>query len=411
MSETAATALVEDDAADPNIHRFLPTGRASLSEDAPGWGSVNDEGPICWKCRGNTKPCPVCRGRGRIASNRSQKNKRRGRITRARTPYSDWKPSGPQPFGLSCRDSRWADLVQLADSGSDVSIQDDSDGLPSWIPKQGEELCRLVGSWRILQCVGCHRWTTDDLLTAWVAAQEIPNVCHENTIKYLDLGTGNASVLQMVVWATLKQKVSIEAVGVEARFEAVNLARRSLKFNLGPDAMRMARVEKGDFRDFPLQANYYDIVTGTPPYFRVQFNQDNGVQAAVIQEGGMPTARQSAPARCEFRGGIEAYCIAAARALVVPTGRLVVCENWKNHDRVLEAARAAELKILKVVQVEGRPGRGTLFAVYVMGHEMASETKTEQSKLTVRNEEGNWTAEYLRTVMNDMSIPALGLSG
>jgi hypothetical protein len=42
---------------------------------------------------------------------------------------------------------------------------------PIWLPiGPGEQLCNLVGRWRILQRVASHRWTTDDLVTAHVAA-------------------------------------------------------------------------------------------------------------------------------------------------------------------------------------------------------------------------------------------------
>jgi len=68
----------------------------------------------------------------------------------------------------------------------------------------------------------------------------------------------------------------------------------------------------------------------------------------------LPTAQQSAPARCEFRGGIEAYCEAAARVLKPSTGRFVVCENWLNHNRVVAAASETGLQILTQVEVIGR---------------------------------------------------------
>ena len=132
----------------------------------------------------------------------------------------------------------------------------------------------------------------------------------------------------------------------------------------------------------------------------------------MIQEGGMPTAKQSAPARCEFRGGIEAYCLAAARALRRSgNATFVVCENYMNHDRVNTASTAAGLRIVKVLMVEGTAGRGILFAVYVMKHlvDALQEFKEDDlpitSRLTVR-EDSAWSRAYLQTVMKDMSIPS-----
>jgi tRNA1(Val) A37 N6-methylase TrmN6 len=285
--------------------------------------------------------------------------------------------------------------------------------LPSWLPTNpGEQLCNLVGRWRIIQCVASHRWTTDDLVTAYIASitfthqTKITLMNNNNTttnttatesfnnnnndhrhdaprktVRYLDLGCGNASVLQMVSWYLLSQDSNetyynkVQAVGVEARNEAVGLARRSLLFNLGQVNGRMpsstttydtsshnridhdVQVVHGDFRDLisislknnndtstkaeghkqddtpnnleGIALQQYDIITGTPPYFRVGFTTSSSIDnssvgdgskhkndtmniSAIIQQGGMPTSQQSAPARCEFRGGIEAYCQTAS---------------------------------------------------------------------------------------------------
>jgi tRNA1Val (adenine37-N6)-methyltransferase len=303
----------------------------------------------------------------------------------------------------------------------------------------------LVGSWRILQRVGSHRWTTDDLVTAFVAAQEMPLLLPDNNqgtkLRYLDLGCGNASVLQMVTWFALANNHSLTATGVEARLEAVQLATRSLSFNLGERAAttntfnatttnnsdNVARIVHGDFRDICPQLEKeqqqeqeeqqkFHLITGTPPYFRVDFSvQNDQVTSAVINQGGMPTARQSAPARCEFRGGIEAYCEAACRVLKPDTGRFVVCENWLNHDRVVAAATKCHLQILRQVQVQGREGRATLFCVYVMrmmqsssnsiGSSSSDEAPTQRENLAVRGDSGDWTEHYRRTVLETMSIP------
>jgi len=155
-----------------------------------------------------------------------------------------------------------------------------------------------------------------------------------------------------------------------------------------------------------------DLVTGTPPYFRVDFALPTGGAdaraggapvRATIRQGGMPSHDQSAPARCEFRGGVEAYCRAAA-TLLAPDGRFVVCENWANDDRVRAGAAAARLHVEEVLKVEGRTGRGALFAVYTMkrgGDGVAGETKT-LPLLTVRNQK-EWTPEY-RVVLEGMGM-------
>lgn len=48
-------------------------------------------------------------------------------------------------------------------------------------PKRGEALCCLVGDWRIFQNVAGHRWSTDDIVTAWFAGRvvkpSVPSRC------------------------------------------------------------------------------------------------------------------------------------------------------------------------------------------------------------------------------------------
>jgi hypothetical protein len=168
----------------------------------------------------------------------------------------------------------------------------------------------------------------------------------------------------------------------------------------------------------------FDLVTGTPPYFRVDFQLESTslsldgetdtepqerVTRAVIRQGGMPTAIQSAPARCEFRGGVEAY-IETAACLQGKT--LVVCENWLNHPRVHAAAKLHGYHISHELHVHGKAGRGTLFAVYtlVFLHQTPSINHENLSKATietliVRQLDGNYTPEYVN-VLESMSIPA-----
>ena len=175
----------------------------------------------------------------------------------------------------------------------------------------------------------------------------------------------------------------------------------------------------------------FDLVTGTPPYFRVDFqvaakkgksngandDDDKVVEKAVINQGGMPTCRQSAPARCEFRGGIEAYCHAAALAMK-PDGIFVVCENWINDKRVHEGAQDAGLIITEIQPVKGNVNKpDALFAVYTMRKrdyvgkqpdklEVMDKAPAPNPPMMVRDEKGKWTVRYAKDVLEWMSIPA-----
>ena len=424
-------------ATNSTIERFVPQGPPSLVDDAPGWSNDASKGPICWKCRGagvkaksiKTRPagdcltvtvtvtppiaveCPVCHGSGHmpVKKDLSEAEKEPGMITRGRRRPRGWTPDGILPIAMrkETNEHDWGNMVLEANEKyQDVIMTIDENetinSAPIWLPRASEQLCNLVGSWRILQRVGSHRWTTDDLVTAFVAGKY-----KYGAKNYLDLGCGNASVLLMTSWCLNKHgRLDAIIMGVEARSEAVALARRSIAFNLGTDG---ATIIHSDFRDFDTK-HKFQLITGTPPYFRVDFDvrDKTTVMSATINQGGMPSSKQSAPARCEFRGGIEAYCATAVKFLDLDGGRFCVCENWLNHHRVVQAALESKLSILEQWHVHGRTGKPILFAVYVMGHDDGSgNNETTVHTLVVRDTKGEWTEEYKGTVLKEMNIPFL----
>jgi tRNA1Val (adenine37-N6)-methyltransferase len=459
-----------------DMERYVPSDEASsLVADAPGYSDANDVGPVCWKCRGcNTvvrkrrlsqqhpdelaaaplvgdlsgskmtmTSCSVCQGTGRLDARRVLDSP--GKITRGRRSHrGSTLELGPDPAGYSVLG--YGTLVkQATDNCQDFIVTEEvrSSGVPPvWLPDRTEELCNLTGKWRILQRVGSHRWTTDDLVTAAIAAKELrelfanlrsirndvghqnnndPNSAHSDDggLSYCDLGTGNASVLQMVLWKAKESVILIRhAMGIEARSEAVGLARRSLAFNLGESS---SSIIHADFRSFCRSQQHppkhdeqycgaFDLVTGTPPYFRVDFDidsQSNIVQKATIRQGGMPSSVQSAPARCEFRGGFEAYCEAAHWLLKKGSGILCVCENYQNHTRALAALEAHHLGLVKLYRIEGKVGRGTLFCVYVakrIDEDQSACGAVEEAAFAVRSANGEWTTEYVTEILDFMSI-------
>ncbi|MBL8953895.1 MAG: SAM-dependent methyltransferase, partial [Myxococcaceae bacterium] len=62
-------------------------------------------------------------------------------------------------------------------------------------PTADEELSWLCGDWRLFQRRQGHRWSLDDLVTAFVACREVPSATNA-----LDLGTGLGSVMLMCAW-------------------------------------------------------------------------------------------------------------------------------------------------------------------------------------------------------------------
>jgi len=259
---------------------------------------------------------------------------------------------------------------------------------PEVWPRAGEDLCHLAGDWRILQRLDGHRWSLDDLVTAWVAAGGDP--CDRTAAggdatpaRIADLGCGIGTVLLCLAWRLPSARV----IGVEAQAISAALARRSILWNGVGDR---CEVRDGDLRDAAVLAGEapFDLVTGTPPYLPI----------GTASESARP---QRGPATIEHRGGIEAYCEAAAR-LLAPSGRFVVCEGATQVARVERAAEAAGLGIARRLDVVPRVGKGALLSVYVMGRAAASGS---ESTLVVRDGDGQWTDAF-RAVRRDMGMPA-----
>src|SRR5262249_22239418 len=148
----------------------------------------------------------------------------------------------------------------------------------------GEDLCWLAGDWRILQRVGGHRWSLDDLVTAWCASAAVADRPPE---RFVDLGCGIGTVLLLLAW----RFPDACGVGIEAQPGSVDLAGRSLAWNGVTDR---CAVRRGDLRDPVALAGVgrAALVTGTPPYLPV----------GTATESRRP---EVAPSHVEHRGGIE----------------------------------------------------------------------------------------------------------
>ena len=386
--------------------------------DAPGWKSTSDlavedtfAGPTCWKCRGGKvvkkknknnkgKPskagCSVCNGRGYLQSLKgmAKHTDAPGRVTWGRRPRK-YVTVGPSPVGNPSQ----------------------KDHLK---PSKGEELCHLTGDFKIFQAVKGHRFSTDDVCTAWYAGV----CCKRLSLKperHIDLGCGIGSVLLMMSW----QFETLQSTGIEAQERSFRMCQRSVEYNIGStNPARRVTVKQGNINNistfFPESEHSCDLVTGTPPYFATKMtrvDERKNQMRRTAEYGGMPTCLQSAPARYEFRGGIEVYCKAAAFCLK-DTGRFVVCEGELNMNakRVVEAARAHNLIIVSRLNIYGIKGRPhPLFAVYEMRRHVEEKDGGDKSgfnfgypidtkDMYVRSLPGKHSEDYC-TVLQDMSMP------
>jgi tRNA1Val (adenine37-N6)-methyltransferase len=275
----------------------------------------------------------------------------RGIIRPARRPPG-WEAPGPAPAGPQGRD-------ELA-------------------PAAGEDLCYLAGDWRVFQPLRGHRWSLDDLVTAWVATRGLDP---RSVRRALDLGCGLGSVLLMVAW----RLPDADVTGIEAQADRAALGRRSIAYN-GVDAR--CRIVDGDLRH-QAPAGPFDLVTGTPPYF----------PRGTGTESDKPHA---APARFEHRGGVEAY-LAIAADRVAPAGRIAICTSALERDRVDAAVRGQGLGHRERWAIVPRAGKPPLVIVDVLARTGAPDPEPHQ--LVVRDLDGRWTPEFQR-VRADLGMPA-----
>ena len=86
--------------------------------------------------------------------------------------------------------------------------------------EEGESLDCISGHFGIFQFTKGHRFSTDDVLTAWYATQWAPRV-----ERAADLGSGIGSVALVVAWRLPGARI----VTVEAQADSVRLARKSVR--------------------------------------------------------------------------------------------------------------------------------------------------------------------------------------
>jgi tRNA1(Val) A37 N6-methylase TrmN6 len=224
----------------------------------------------------------------------------------------------------------------------------------------------LTADFRLLQRRRGHRFSVDDLATAWVAARAQPGA--RTT---LDLGCGIGSVLLMIAWRLRAAR----GFGIEAQPISFGLAQRNVTENGVADRVTVAL---GDLRELARAEAYppCDLVTGTPPYLPLGT--------------ALPSPDpQRAAARIELRGGVEDYLLAASRVLAA-SGRVVVCADGRHPARVIRGAAAAGLTPLQRVEIWPRvDAKDPLFAVWTCAREDATpERALDVERVVMRDERG-----------------------
>jgi tRNA1Val (adenine37-N6)-methyltransferase len=212
-----------------------------------------------------------------------------------------------------------------------------------------QTLDALSGYFRIYQLRAGHRFSTDDVLTAWYGSSWVPSAR-----RVLDLGSGIGSVGMIAAWRLQAARF----VTIEAQAESVALARKSAEYN---GLLDRYEIRHGDFREAGLaprvkpalaEDERFDLVLGSPPYFPV----GTGI------EGDHP---QKVACRFELRGDIADYARVAAGHL--DNGGLFACVfPEEQRQRVQLAAADASLVIVRQRPVVFREGEPPLIGLFAM---------------------------------------------
>ncbi|MGD0814940.1 MAG: methyltransferase [Verrucomicrobiota bacterium] len=239
----------------------------------------------------------------------------------------------------------------------------------------GETLDAISGYFRLFQLTKGHRFSTDDVLTAWYGT-----TCCPTARIVLDLGSGLGAVGMIAAW----RLAGARFVTVEAQAESVRLARKSARWNGLEDRYE---IRQGDFRDGSVLRleEKFDLILGSPPYFP----PGSGV------EGDHP---QKIACRFEMRGDIADYCATAATHL--NRGGIFVCvfpvTPSAQKSRVEAAATKAGLRIIRwrpVTLREPDPPLLGLFCMVGLGDVPPGEPWMEPP-LVIRTAEGRIHPEY-----------------
>ena len=205
-----------------------------------------------------------------------------------------------------------------------------------------ETLDAISGHFRLFQLRDGHRFSTDDILTAWYGTTWCPTARTA-----LDLGSGSGTVGMICAW----RLPGARFVTVEAQSESVALARKSSRYNGLTDRFE---IREGDFCQPGVLRDdeTFDLITGSPPYFP----QGAGIESAHPQK---------LACRFELRGTVTDYCATAANHLA-PGGMFACVFPFEPGQlrRMQAGAKAAGLIIVRQRPVVFREGEPPLIALF-----------------------------------------------
>jgi tRNA1Val (adenine37-N6)-methyltransferase len=239
----------------------------------------------------------------------------------------------------------------------------------------GESLDAISGHFRIFQLRKGHRFSTDDVLTAWYGTSWAPSA---GTV--LDLGSGIGSVGMIAAWRLRGARL----ITIEAQEESARLARKSAEYN---GLTSRYEIRCADFRspDALRSDERFDLVLGSPPYFP----PGTGI------EGDHP---QKVACRFELRGDIGDYA-RVAREHLAEGGCFACVFPEEQRERLERAAHAASLTIVRRRPVVFREGEPPLIGLFAMtrAEDLPDGTRQRtwvEPPLVIRAADGTVHPEY-----------------
>ncbi len=232
-------------------------------------------------------------------------------------------------------------------------------------PDEGETLESISGNFKIFQYASGHRYSTDDVLTAWYGT-----MCAPRVERAADLGSGIGAVAIIAAW----RLPGARFVTVEAQEMSVRLARKSIRYN-GLESR--FTIKHGDLRDPAIFAGErpFDLVLGSPPYF----------PPGTAVEAEHP---QAIAARIETRGGVLDY-EATAERILAPGGVFAFVAP--------AGVRLQRLRLIRKRDVIFKEGDAPLIALFAAsrGEDIPAAYETfAEPPLTIRRRDGSIDREY-----------------
>ncbi len=246
------------------------------------------------------------------------------------------------------------------------------------IPK-ATRIDTLSGDFIIVQPSKGQRYTTDDMLVAWLSIRQIKSTCIGHCC-FLDLGSGLCSIPLIV----LKLLPFMNGVGIEKDMPRLLLGKISIALNR---VTQRFKIINGDVRNVFLKKTF-SVVTSSPPYYKKE-------------EGVLSPRGERAIVRFELNGRIADYFRSAEKHLE-EGGSFITVYPFRYEKRILEAKKDTGLCIdrkVDVIPIEGKP---PLISLYVFLKE--KQGRNLKQTLMIRNRDRTFTEQY-KEIRKEIGFP------